>query len=782
MKKKSKIRSHLNESTDAQLDVQIAAMHAAHHQQTAQSHGTKVDVVYCFEFMSSQRGLVLILISRQIQKKKKKKKKKTVRFFFFFFSTQLGQSEISDNDMKLVLARAAAQRKFIQEMSALRQRRRLGALQHHAPFCTNDELVVALAQCEDDDDDCALRLARPSFVARVRELCSQRTVEPSAAVLPRRNLRTNARALFVRGLASLPPKVRAPLGPRLHSAVDADGKPRLKGFFIASEIQNSSTIEAVCSAVSSTAAAAAAATSSTTVVAETGKRKRAENSTDENESEDVEDIAIVDSSNTSTTAVVMNRESGRLCLDDAVRRAHAGSYDGWSDARKRAFKSMNENPNAYYYRFNAPGEEQKNGHWSPDEEKLFFEVAKQYPVNTKWGLFSIHIPGRVGYQCSNFYRQLVRTGRIKDPNYVLDETGRPRFLFKNKHGDKGVRDYKKIKESGDAEGSAEADNGANAAEPAAAAAGGGGQVVSRKRLNGTKPPKPQAPLLYDADGNVILRKRGRPRKYPLPGQPLPVAATPTPPSASSIADTATGVADTATTATTATTTTTATTAMPDSTQIVLPPPPLTESLFHMMPPPPIVAPVSAQTSSETYVVAPVVTHSAAKPLTTMMLFEAPFEPVLLVNKETTTSDDAAVPANDAANEPSDAAEAKSARVRKVRVPVKPKKKRRGKGMGDVIFADDVDDTLEVTDFKPSMRMRSAFGVENPLPDYVDPITMLPVVAPMMSPAGIVLGKETWLFSLAGKSQCPLTKQPCTFAELTLLTKLNIERLRARLRL
>jgi hypothetical protein len=115
-----------------------------------------------------------------------------------------------------------------------------------------------------------------------------------------------------------------------------------------------------------------------------------------------------------------------------------------------------------------------------------------------------------------------------------------------------VRDYKKIKESGDAEGSAEADNGANAAEPAAAAAGGGGQVVSRKRLNGTKPPKPQAPLLYDADGNVILRKRGRPRKYPLPGQPLPVAATPTPPSASSIADTATGVADTATTATTAT--------------------------------------------------------------------------------------------------------------------------------------------------------------------------------------------------------------------------------------
>jgi hypothetical protein len=715
---------------------------------------------------------------RAKSKKKKKKKKKPSRFFFFFFFSfsfsfvsQLGQSDISDSDMKLVLARAAAQRKFVQEMSALRQRRRLGALQQqHAPFCTNDELVVALAQCDDDDDDCALRLARPSFVARVRELCSQRSIEPSSAVLPRRNLRTNARALFVRGFASLPPKVRAaPVAPRLHSASDADGKPRLKGFFIASEIQNSSTIAAVCSAVTSSATAADGA-------AAERKRKRGgggESSVDENESEDVEDIAIVDSSNTSTTAVVMNRESGRLCLDDAVRRAHAGSFDGWSDARKRAFKSMNENPNAYYYRFNAPGEEQKNGHWSPDEEKLFFEVAKQYPVNTKWGLFSIHIPGRVGYQCSNFYRQLLRSGRIKDPNYVLDATGRPRFLFKNKHGDKGVRDYKKAKDgAADGEASADGDNaGEEGGDDGGGGGGGGGQVISRKRLNGAKPPKTPAPRLYDADGNPILRKRGRPRKYPLPGQPLPAAA-----------------ASTASTADAANVANTAPLAIASSSSPSPPPPP--PSLAEA---PPIVPPVSTQTSSETSVVVappPTVVHSAPKPLTTMMLFEAPLEPVLLVNKsETTASDDAAVPAagdavqavqGDAA-EPAEAAEGKSARVRKARAPAKPKKRRRGKGSGDVIFADDVDDTHEVIDFKPSMRMRSALGVENPLPEYIDPITMLPVVAPMMSPAGIVLGKETWLFSLAGKSQCPLTKQPCTFAELTLLTKLNIERLRSRLR-
>jgi hypothetical protein len=68
------------------------------------------------------------------------------------------------------------------------------------------------------------------------------------------------------------------------------------------------------------------------------------------------------------------------------------------------------------------------------------------------GLFSMHIPGRVGYQCSNFYRSLIKqgihflkqqyyiivgvgnqmkiVGKIQDESYVLDETGRPRFLFK----------------------------------------------------------------------------------------------------------------------------------------------------------------------------------------------------------------------------------------------------------------------------------------------------------------------------------------------------------------
>jgi len=33
--------------------------------------------------------------------------------------------------------------------------------------------------------------------------------------------------------------------------------------------------------------------------------------------------------------------------------------------------------------------------------------------NGFWGLFSVPIRGRLGYQWSNFYRQLVKDGRIK---------------------------------------------------------------------------------------------------------------------------------------------------------------------------------------------------------------------------------------------------------------------------------------------------------------------------------------------------------------------------------
>ena len=43
---------------------------------------------------------------------------------------------------------------------------------------------------------------------------------------------------------------------------------------------------------------------------------------------------------------------------------------------------------------------------------------------------------RVGYQCSNYYRSLVKNGVVQDENYMLDDKGELRFNFKNKGFDR----------------------------------------------------------------------------------------------------------------------------------------------------------------------------------------------------------------------------------------------------------------------------------------------------------------------------------------------------------
>ena len=42
------------------------------------------------------------------------------------------------------------------------------------------------------------------------------------------------------------------------------------------------------------------------------------------------------------------------------------------------------------------------------------------------------IPGRVGYQCSNYYRQLIREGVIIDDNYYVDQHNKLAFKFKSR--------------------------------------------------------------------------------------------------------------------------------------------------------------------------------------------------------------------------------------------------------------------------------------------------------------------------------------------------------------
>eukprot|EP01087_Luapelamoeba_hula_P021077 TRINITY_DN729_c5_g1_i3.p1 TRINITY_DN729_c5_g1~~TRINITY_DN729_c5_g1_i3.p1 ORF type:complete len:649 (-),score=122.26 TRINITY_DN729_c5_g1_i3:149-1909(-) len=97
----------------------------------------------------------------------------------------------------------------------------------------------------------------------------------------------------------------------------------------------------------------------------------------------------------------------------------------WSEARKQAWKLQDSNENAYYFRFNAPGEMARTGPWTEQEREVFFQVWRDYcgvdldlnnefsqaACRVQWGLFSKLMPGRVGYQCSYFYHSLFSRGR-----------------------------------------------------------------------------------------------------------------------------------------------------------------------------------------------------------------------------------------------------------------------------------------------------------------------------------------------------------------------------------
>ncbi|KAG2425505.1 hypothetical protein HXX76_013714 [Chlamydomonas incerta] len=69
---------------------------------------------------------------------------------------------------------------------------------------------------------------------------------------------------------------------------------------------------------------------------------------------------------------------------------------------------------------------------------------------------------------------------------------------------------------------------------------------------------------------------------------------------------------------------------------------------------------------------------------------------------------------------------------------------------------------------------------NPLPGFLDPITLEPVVNPAISPYGHVMGLATWRAVLADQGRCPFTKKSLKAEALTVLTKLNIERYRSRI--
>ncbi len=129
--------------------------------------------------------------------------------------------------------------------------------------------------------------------------------------------------------------------------------------------------------------------------------------------------------------------TGRLPLDEALANLEQDPNNpkvamrGWSSARVRAYNCIKENPNAYYYRFNAPGESQVNGPWSREERERFLKRLSECGADGNWGIFATKIPGRVGYQCANFYRKLLSEGVVKDSNYYKDSWGKWHYRFSN---------------------------------------------------------------------------------------------------------------------------------------------------------------------------------------------------------------------------------------------------------------------------------------------------------------------------------------------------------------
>lgn len=112
-----------------------------------------------------------------------------------------------------------------------------------------------------------------------------------------------------------------------------------------------------------------------------------------------------------------------------AQAAAVAQQRGWSKIRTLSSTMLYKNPNAFFYRHTAPGVEQHMGDWTQEEHDLFVETARKYGCGNKWGLFSTYIPHRVGYQCSNYYRQVIlREGQLIDDNYCMSANGAPVYV------------------------------------------------------------------------------------------------------------------------------------------------------------------------------------------------------------------------------------------------------------------------------------------------------------------------------------------------------------------
>ncbi|KAL1920150.1 uncharacterized protein VTP21DRAFT_1296 [Calcarisporiella thermophila] len=98
----------------------------------------------------------------------------------------------------------------------------------------------------------------------------------------------------------------------------------------------------------------------------------------------------------------------------------------WSPARIKAWEARYSNAEMFYYRFVDPGEYQINGSFTKKDHDAFMKrleewKEKGYRIGSSWGIFSMGVPHRAGYQCSSYYRKLIEQGKLKDESYAMIE-------------------------------------------------------------------------------------------------------------------------------------------------------------------------------------------------------------------------------------------------------------------------------------------------------------------------------------------------------------------------
>ncbi|KAG0307575.1 hypothetical protein BGZ98_010376 [Dissophora globulifera] len=114
----------------------------------------------------------------------------------------------------------------------------------------------------------------------------------------------------------------------------------------------------------------------------------------------------------------------------------------WSEVRIKTWDHRRTNTEGFYYRFVDPTEGQQNGPWSQKSTREFMErleewKAKGIRIGTSWGVFSMRVSNKAGYQCSSYYRKLLESKKLTDPAYAW-EGGKLIMVNKSSGGEMAI--------------------------------------------------------------------------------------------------------------------------------------------------------------------------------------------------------------------------------------------------------------------------------------------------------------------------------------------------------